>query len=464
MRLAAIVCLLLLAAVSVASTAPLGPLDYTMHRMGPGGGPTLLVVGGIQGDEPGGFTAASLLTTRYRFTKGNVWVAPNLSFPSIVLSTRGFHGDMNRKFAFLSPDDPDYKTIMSIKDAILAPEVGLVLNLHDGSGFYRPTAINSMLNPARWGQSVIIDQEELDNCPAHNHLSNLGGLARHVAAQVNSRLLNALHVYHVKNTETRLGDREMEKTLTYFAITHGKPAFGVEASKDLPPAQRTYYHLLALEAFMRHMGIEFSRDFDITPLDVERVINENLSLALYDNRIFLDLENIRSQLNYFPLKKDADMPFAASSPLVTVLGAGEEYTVYHGNKVLTRLRPEYFEYDHTLQAVPMRIDGQAHVVGIGQMVGVRESFQVDPVPGMRVNVIGYSSPSSAKESEDGVLLKKADIQSRFSVDEQGAVYRVEFYKGSKFAGMVLVNFRGRPAAPPVICTARVLSSPTSAGR
>ena len=32
-------------------------LDFTLHRLGPGGGPVLLVVGGIQGDEPGGFSA-----------------------------------------------------------------------------------------------------------------------------------------------------------------------------------------------------------------------------------------------------------------------------------------------------------------------------------------------------------------------------------------------------------------------
>ncbi|GAB7081470.1 lipoprotein [Megalodesulfovibrio paquesii] len=442
---------------------PLGPLDYTMHRMGTGEGPTLLVVGGIQGDEPGGFTAASLLTTRYRFTKGNVWVAPNLSFPSIVLSTRGFHGDMNRKFASLAPDDPDYKTITSIKNTILAPEVDLVLNLHDGSGFYRPTPINSMLNPARWGQSVIIDQEELDNCPSQNHPGNLGVTARHVAAQINSKLLNALHVYHVKNTETRLGDTEMEKTLTYFAITNGKPAYGIEASKDLPAAQRTYYHLLALEAFMRRMGIGYTRDFELTPANVERVINEGVSVAFYDNRIFLDLENIRSQLNYFPIKKDSDMPFAASNPLVTVVGGGDTYTVYHGNRLLTRLRPEYFEFDHTLQAVPLRIDGQRQMVGVGQMVGVREAFLVEPTPGVRVNVIGYS-PASGKESEDGTLLKRTDIQNRFSVDEDGAIYRVEFYTGPKFAGMILVNFRGRQAAPPVLCTARVLTSPSNAGR
>ena len=41
---------------------------------------TLLVVGGIQGDEPGGFISASILATHYEITKGSVWIVPNLNF------------------------------------------------------------------------------------------------------------------------------------------------------------------------------------------------------------------------------------------------------------------------------------------------------------------------------------------------------------------------------------------------
>lgn len=452
-------CLAFLGAPNALQAEPTGPLDYTMHRLGTGHGPTLLVVGGIQGDEPGGFTAAALLATRYTITKGNLWVAPNLSFPSIILCTRGFHGDLNRKFATIARNDPDYKTITNIKEVILDPRVDLILNLHDGSGFYRPTPINDSLHPRRWGQSIIIDQETI---PASG-FGNLGEIARHVSAEVNTRLLDNLHVYHVKNTNTRLGDKEMEKTLTYFAINNGKPAFGVEASKDIPHAQRTYYHLLALESFMTKMGIAFERDFPLTVADVDRVMHDGASVAFYDNRIFLDLENIRQHVNFFPLKKDADMPFRTSSPLITVVGSGPNYTVYHGNNVLTKLSPQYFEFDHTLQAVPMLIDGEARQVAIGQMVGVGRDFQVQPLPGVRVNIIGFS-PDSKKPSEDGMRVTKRAIQSRFSLDSQGSVYRVEFYKGEKFAGMVLVNFQGKPASLPVVCTARVLSSPTHAGR
>ena len=74
-------CLLLVGLHSMASAQPATSLpDFTLHRLGTGN-PALLVVGGIQGDEPGGFSAASLLVTHYRITSGSVWVVPNLNFP-----------------------------------------------------------------------------------------------------------------------------------------------------------------------------------------------------------------------------------------------------------------------------------------------------------------------------------------------------------------------------------------------
>ncbi|EOF4572255.1 M99 family carboxypeptidase catalytic domain-containing protein, partial [Campylobacter coli] len=60
---------------------------------------TVLIFGGIQGDEPGGFHAASLLLSDYNITKGKIIVAPNLAFDSIIKRSRGKNGDLNRKFA-----------------------------------------------------------------------------------------------------------------------------------------------------------------------------------------------------------------------------------------------------------------------------------------------------------------------------------------------------------------------------
>lgn len=63
---------------------------------------TVLIFGGIQGDEPGGFHAASLLLSDYNITKGKIIVAPNLAFDSIIKRSRGNNGDLNRKLQALA--------------------------------------------------------------------------------------------------------------------------------------------------------------------------------------------------------------------------------------------------------------------------------------------------------------------------------------------------------------------------
>jgi len=192
----ALILLLLLLATSAAGAN----LDFTLHKLDSGRpGPTILVVGGVQGDEPGGFSAAALLISHYRITSGAVWVVPNLNFLSIIRCSRGVYGDMNRKFADLDPGDPEYAAVQNIKHIITDPRVDAVLHLHDGWGFYSPTTVSDWQCPQRWGQSVIIDQDTLDA----KRFGNLGELAATAAAAANEHLYDPIHAYHVKNTHTR---------------------------------------------------------------------------------------------------------------------------------------------------------------------------------------------------------------------------------------------------------------------
>jgi hypothetical protein len=124
-------------------------------------GDTLLVIGGIHGDEPGSYFAPMLLATSYTIKKGNLWVVPNLNFDSIVAYRRGIYGDMNRKFAHLDTSDPDYQTVTDVKKLITSEPVDMVLNLHDGHGYYRPQWESSIFNPSAWGQASIIDQKSV---------------------------------------------------------------------------------------------------------------------------------------------------------------------------------------------------------------------------------------------------------------------------------------------------------------
>lgn len=79
-------------------------------------GSTLLIIGGIHGDEPGGYFAPMLLAKHYKIESGNVWIVPNLNFDSIVQNKRGVYGDMNRKFAKIEPKDKDLEIVNEIKN------------------------------------------------------------------------------------------------------------------------------------------------------------------------------------------------------------------------------------------------------------------------------------------------------------------------------------------------------------
>lgn len=409
-------------------------IDFDFIKKGVQDDNTLLIVGGIQGDEPGAFMAASLITTHYKIKKGSVWVVPNLNFYSIIKRSRGPFGDMNRKFASLSPEDPDYSSVQRIKKYIKSPEVKVVLNLHDGSGFYRKEHHSWSFSPDRWGQSSIIDQTSLDL----EHYGNLEEISQQICEHVNKNLIRQRDAYRIKNTKTRLGDKEMEKTLTYFAINNGKAAFGNEASKVLPLHERTYYHLVALEKYMDIMGIEFERKFELNSLAVKDVINNDIYISFYDDKIQLPLSQIRNILRYFPVKKDGTLNFTPSNPLMTVIKKDGLFMIHYGNRKLADLKPDYLEMEDWPRDIIIDIDGQKRKVRLGSVVDVNKSFKIEPIDDFRVNVIGFVKQGIKNEA--GVSVAKNQIQKRYSVDKNGSLFRVEFYKDNKFAGMVLVNF------------------------
>lgn len=412
-------------------------MNFSLFRMGTSA-PVVLVVGGIQGDEPGGFSAATLLATRYTISAGTLWVVPNLNFPSIIKRSRGIHGDMNRKFARLDRADPEYSTVTRIQGLITAPEVNLVLNLHDGSGFFRPRHENSLFNPSRWGQAIIIDQEYMDDRSLF--LSHLSGLAERVSQQVNTALLQSKHKYHVRNTRTAQGDREMEKSLSWYAVRNGKAAFGLEASKEFPIDMRVYYHLHLVEGFLREAGLQFERDFELSPAGVAAALQSDLSVTFADSRIVLPLEDIRPYVGYLPLPRKGPGPAIGSKPIMAVVPDAGYLNVQYGNRTMTRIMPDWRDMDKDLDSVQVLVDNAEQHVFFGQVVNVRENFTVRPIEGYRVNVIGVDS---GKMDESNMSLGRKNFQERFSVDRSAMLYRVEVYKNAAFAGMFLVQFGTR---------------------
>ena len=96
--------------VSFSSTQHLTYFEETEHELnvykinGVEKGKTLLIIGGLQGNEPGGYLAADLYVDM-SLKKGNLIVVPRANFYSIISNQRGVNGDMNRQFAVFSDKD-----------------------------------------------------------------------------------------------------------------------------------------------------------------------------------------------------------------------------------------------------------------------------------------------------------------------------------------------------------------------
>jgi predicted deacylase len=114
-------------------------------------GPTIMVQGGIQGDEYCGYLTAQLLT-RAKVHKGSLIIVPRANPPSVNIRKRTVNVDMNRRF------DRDYDEFYEDHLArlvcyLLGQSQGLI-HLHEGSGFITQlgwticTAPNATGNPS----------------------------------------------------------------------------------------------------------------------------------------------------------------------------------------------------------------------------------------------------------------------------------------------------------------------------
>jgi len=214
-------------------------------------GKTMLIVGGIQGDEPGGFLSADLYSD-LKLEKGNLIVIPRANFKSIILYDRGPDGDMNRRFLD-EPEKTDMDKVVSILKKLMS-ESDVFLNLHDGWGYHTPTYVDKWRNPKRFGQSIITDADVF-TCADGTEL-DLRTDAVEVLNETNKKIGDEQYFMHYFNTKTEdSGTKfaEMRKTATYYALrSYCLPAYGIESSKNLPTTEmKVLHHNYAVNEFMR---------------------------------------------------------------------------------------------------------------------------------------------------------------------------------------------------------------------
>jgi hypothetical protein len=222
-------------------------------------GPTVMVQGGIQGDEPTGFLAAQLLT-KSRVVKGNLIVVPRANVPSIHVRQRAVNVDMNRRF------DRDYNQFYEDRLAravrFLLSQSSALIHLHEGSGFYDTVYVSPLRNPSRWGQSIIIDAN------THDQL-DLARLVNSALEEINATVKEQDYQFKLFNTRTfEPGSRyaqEMRKSLTFYALANlNIPAMAVEVSKNIGAlGWKVKHQVYATSVLLKYCGV------DIVPPNVD---------------------------------------------------------------------------------------------------------------------------------------------------------------------------------------------------
>lgn len=141
-------------------------------------GPIVMVLGGVHGNEPGGWLAAERVVERVRPASGALLVAPRLNKLAVNLFERTTEslGDLNR----LYPGKPDSPLPMErmafeIVETLREFRASVVVDMHESWAFYRDRPQNGT---AYLGQTVATAPQE----PAIT-------LGRTVVDQVNQRVL-----------------------------------------------------------------------------------------------------------------------------------------------------------------------------------------------------------------------------------------------------------------------------------
>jgi predicted deacylase len=275
---------------------------YRIYGKAPG--KTLMLIGGIQGDEPGGYLTADLYAD-ISLQKGNLIVVPRANFYSILLNQRdGMSGDMNRKFSESSQEERNMEQeIVAILKKLIG-EADCLLNLHEGSGFYSDQWISDIENPDRFGQSIIYDAATYIGTKNHHPIA-LHDMAAKVVDKVNRQIDDPRHLFRTNNHDTVSATSrfpEQRKSATYYALTQENiPAFGIETSKSIKlNSTKVALQKLVVNAFMEEFG----------------VIPETPGLHVEDIR-----------LDYVLVKVNDGHPYAVPNGSELRIGVGDEVMV-----------------------------------------------------------------------------------------------------------------------------------------
>lgn len=206
---------------------------FVLHGEAPG--PTVLIQGGIHGDEPAGTYALEAMLKTITIRNGTLIVIPRLNAPALEEERRYIHHDLNRSFG-----DPDrrrpYEYALANDLVAFARTLKLdyMVTLHEAHWLFDPAVARSLGQTLCYG--VQPEPALLDDW--------LKRLNAGVTAP--QQRFNAKY-FPIPTSSTEVMVAELKL----------KGGFCVETWRNLPLDRRIAYQRAAVETFLQTVGIDY---------------------------------------------------------------------------------------------------------------------------------------------------------------------------------------------------------------
>ena len=195
-------------------------------------GPTIIVMGGLHGDETAGYLAARQLRS-WKVESGTLVLVPDANVPAIQADRRFVGRNMNALFPGKKDGDGNQRLAYALWQLIKNSKPDLLLTLHESRGFYAE-------NRARYGQTFTFDLPP-----------DRARFAR-VASAVNTEIAPGREQFRLKM-------EAFPTCPTYCATKYlGAAATSIETARPLPLARRVDYQLRALSAFFAEWQMQIA--------------------------------------------------------------------------------------------------------------------------------------------------------------------------------------------------------------
>lgn len=195
-------------------------------------GPTVMIIGGMHGNEPAGYLAARRFA-KVRPRRGRLIVIPEANRLAVKAGARigGHPGDLNRDFPRTRSENPDSTLAKSIWSLVMQTKPDYLLDLHEGYDFHKQ-------NSRSVGQTIIYYPK-----------GDTVKMAQAMQSSANARISDSRHEFSLMKYPVK---GSLARSSSMF--TRAKTMI-IETSKRQPIDVRVDQHTNMINAALERLGM-----------------------------------------------------------------------------------------------------------------------------------------------------------------------------------------------------------------